>query len=116
MIAEVTASLIWSHKHQIDPEDIRAKAGHIAIRVHDVALGFGDLRAIFGNHAIGSEALERLLKFQVALAAFFKPGEKGASSLGRGHTRVPGRVDQRSWLNECFLRLPCRIATTRLDN
>src|SRR5205807_2818000 len=47
---------------------------------------------------------------------FFKPGEEGASSLGRGHTRVPGRVDQHSWLNECFLRLLCWMRTTRLDN
>ncbi len=59
---------------------------------------------------------QAIFRDAVALAAFFKPGEEGGSRLGRGHTRVPGRVDQHSWLYECFLWLFCWMCTTRLDN
>src|SRR2546425_708462 len=56
---------------------------------------------------------QAIFRDAVALAACFKPSEEGVSSLGRGQTRVPGRVDQHSWLYECFL---CWMRTTRLDN
>src|SRR5579859_2879171 len=64
-IIKIAASFIWSHKQQVEPEDIRAKGGDIVVGIDDIAPRLGDLDATGRNGSIGAETLEWDLEVQM---------------------------------------------------
>src|SRR5258708_12238925 len=64
-VAEIAAGFIRPHKHQVQPEHVRAKVCDVVVGIDDVAFRLGNLRPVFGDGSIGAESLEWLIKFQV---------------------------------------------------
>ena len=65
-VAVIAAFLVGAEEHEVRAKAVGAPAVDEVVRVHHVALRLRHLRAVANDHAVGSEARERLLEVEQA--------------------------------------------------